>query len=778
MPTLSEGGPVCAGMNRTYSENRGEHEAFWDWNLVSSRIHYSPRWISLVGCEEHEVGTTQDAWFDRIHPDDLSHVLSTVDAHIADGPPEFDIRHRMLHKGGSYRWMSCRGVIQRNAAGQAVRVIGSHVDVTAETVADPLTGLPNRLLFLEHLTRSLERANRQPGHHFAVLSIDLDRPAPATEPLGPTVEDLLLTAAARRLETSVRVSDPPRAVHNDLVARMHGDQFAILIDGLKDVSQAKAIAERILVDLAAPFTLGDGEVFLSPSIGIAVSATGYAQVDDVLRDAETALHRARLLGKGCCEVFDTAIFRSAQTEVRLEGDFAEALERSEFRLHYQPIVSLAAGHIVGFEALVRWQHPVFGLISAAEFVPTAEKTGFIVPLGNWILREASRQLRAWQDELQLSKDVWISLNLSSVQFKHSALVSQVVDALSSSTLEPRCLVLELTEGLAMENHTAVKALLMQLRAIGVRISVDDFGTGHSSLAYLRKFPVDSLKIDRSLVRGIESNVDMTHIVGALTAMAHQLGLRVVAEGIDNDRQLALVRSLQCEYGQGYLFSKPVDSDAAASLLKSGFRAQPARPTEQNTATIARREEPALAGGDSRVRTSGALIVVTAAVTLLVSAALATRFVRGSGPAAQSASTPSGLRPSGESAAPHPAAAPETLTRQASDQAPDSAAASAPRAPQSLTSFPVIHQHRLGSCRGLLVVSRRGVTFVPDKAKGQINDAFSFRHGDFLYAVTDEKLTIKSAARTYRFEAAGATRSGNAEDLKRIVGSITRLRQES
>jgi diguanylate cyclase (GGDEF)-like protein len=671
--------------------------------------------------------------------------------------------------------MSCVGVIERNAAGQPVRVIGSHSDVTADTVADPVTGLPNRLLFLEHLARAIDRANRNTGHHFAVLSVDLDLPA-ADETLLPAAGDPLLTAAARRLETSVRVEDPSRSLHNDLVARLQDDRFAILLEGLKHAGHAKVIADRILWQILAPFAIGDREVFLSASIGIAVSATGYSQADDVLRDAETALHRARLLGKGCCEVFDTAILKSAQTELRLEADFDEAIERREFLLFYQPIVAVASNQIVGFEALVRWKHPVLGMLSALEFVATAERTDFIVPLGDWVLREACRQLKAWQDDLQLSSNVWISVNLSSVQLRHPTLLESVAEALRSSALDPRCLVLELTEGLAMENPTVVKSLLMQLRAMGVRISVDDFGTGHSSLAYLRKFPVDCLKVDRSLVWGIEANQDMAHIFSAVTAMGHQLGLRVVAEGIDSEEQLARVRALHCEYGQGYLFSKPVDHEAAAALLKTGIPRRASRTNGPEPVAPLRRDGPASEeeASQGRPRAMRGTHVVAAILTLLVSAGLVASFSQERRPAARSAWSQgpeaqlSGVEGVAVRSAPAPPAAP-------APRAPGASATSSAPVMPSLTSVAVLHLHRLGSCRGLLVVSRRGLTFVPDPKQGRIEDGFRFRHGEFLHVLHNDNLTITSNTRTYRFKSAVTTGNDSGELLRRIAADITRLR---
>ena len=413
--------------------------------------------------------------------------------------------------------------------------------------------------------------------------------------------------------------------HSDLVARLEGDQFAILLDGLKELDHAVVVAERILAEILAPFGVGDREVFLSASLGIAVSATGYARADDTLRDAETALHRAKQLGGARCEVFDTAILKSLQMALQLEADLAPALERQEFHVFYQPIVSLESSKVVGFEALVRWQHPVLGMIPPVEFITIAERTGLIVPLGQWVLREACLQLRAWQDS-QPARDLWISVNVSSVQLR-PALVEEIGDALRDSGVEARCLVLELTESVAMENPTAATTLLMQLRALGVRISLDDFGTGHSSLAYLRQLPVDALKIDQSFVRGIETNDDMSGIFGIVTTTAQQLGLSVVAEGIENEDQLALIRTLGCEFGQGYLLSRPVNREAASQILETGLPSREGRTAENRTATLRPEREKEPAGVRAGRPTARALYIAAAVLAVMVSIGFASRLAR-------------------------------------------------------------------------------------------------------------------------------------------------------
>ena len=628
-------------MEQQHSSTRADTEGLWDWNLSSDRIHFSPRWISLVGCEDHEVGNTAEEWLLRVHPEDLDQVLREIEAARAPGQGAFDFKHRLRHKDGAYRWVSCRGEAVREG-GSAVRLMGSHSDITVDTVTDRQTGLPNRLLLLDRLTHSIERANRYQGFHFAVLLVDLGRPEAPGRPSGSGAADPVLTAAARRLETCLRIGETtPSLRHNDLVARLQGDQFAILLDGLKDVSHAKVVADRILCEVLAPFTVSGREVFLSASIGVAVSATGYTRPDEVLRDAETALHRARVLGGSHCEVFDTAILKSERAELQLEGDLKQALDRREFHLLYQPIVSLASNEIVGFEALVRWQHPVLGIIPPLDFIPIAERAGFIVPLGNWILRDACLRLKAWHESVPRSADLWMSVNLSSVQLKEPALVEQIAEALRDSGLQARSLVLELTEGIAMENPTAVKTLLMQLRAMGVRISIDDFGTGYSSLAYLRQFPVDALKIDRSFTRGMETNQDTAKIIDSLTTMARQLGLHVVAEGIENEKQVALLRSLNCESAQGYLFAKPLDVNKAAELLRTGLPARPGSAGDKKQASPLRLAQRKLESLDLRkLSPTGRWFAVAAAVLVLfMSAGLIARFADGPQAALQSSSPP-------------------------------------------------------------------------------------------------------------------------------------------
>jgi PAS domain S-box-containing protein len=761
-------------MKKRVTSARTDSEALWDWNLESVRIHFSPRWVSLTGCEEHEVGNTPDEWLSRVHPEELLDVRRHLDRARAGEADELEFRHRLRHKDGRYRWTVCRVSLVRDGRGAAVRMTGTHADVTVETVTDRLTGLPNRLLLLDRLGHSIERAQKYEGFHYAVLLIDLGGQSSAP----------LLTAAARRLETGLRIANAtPTLRSNDVVARVEGDQFAVLLDGLKAVSHAKVAADRLLKEMLAPFTINGREVFLSASIGVAVSATGYAQPEDVLRDAETAVHRARMLGGSHCEVFDTAVLQSHQAELQLEGDLKEALERREFRLLYQPIVSLASNQIIGFEALVRWHHPVLGVISPVDFIPIAERTELIIPIGEWILREACVRLKAWRDNPSFPPDLWISVNLSGVQLKDPTIVQRVGAAVSDSGLQSRSLVLELTESMAMENPTAVKSLLMELRSTGVRISIDDFGTGYSSLAHLRQFPVDALKLDRSFVRGIEARQDGAAIVGTLTDMALQLGLHVVAEGIENEQQLALIRSLKCHAAQGYLFARPLEETKATEVLSTGL---PPRPT-----VAKRRERSTKSASARRWKQPSAHTwrwAALAAMVLLAVTGLSSLPIALEGPVVPDLPSPPAPP---RVASPRPRVIAPTRNRATTSVpvvvpqplVPDFAGNHNPptppppepenRSPSATSlSIHVMHYHRVGHCVGRLVATRAGMEFVPDTKMSR--DAFDFKYKEVVHVVQDDTLTVKSSTRTYRFKAI-VDNQNDGLTLDQFEAQITRWR---
>ncbi len=440
---------------------------------------------------------------------------------------------------------------------------------------DSLTGLPNRDLFTRRLERSVERARGRSDERFAVLFMDLDRFKVVNDSLGHLRGDQLLVSLARRLERTVRPEDT--------VARFGGDEFVILVDRVEAVDDVTAVARRIEEELAAPFTIGSRELYTTASIGIALSDTGYTLPEDVLRDADAAMYRAKAKGGGSYEFFDRTLHEDAVSVLRMETDLHRALEGDEFELHYQPIVSLDENRTVGFEALLRWNHPERGLLLPSEFLGLAEETGLIIPIGRWVLDEAGRRLRSWQEHLEDASRLNLSVNLSAREFGSEALVSTVRTVLRDHDLVPDTLRVEITENTLIDRPDRVESILHELREMGVSVSLDDFGTGYSSLAYLHRFPVKMLKIDRLFIRRLAGGTGRKkrneEIVRAILALARNLELAVTAEGVENREQLRRLRSMACPTGQGFYFSRPLTPDQADDvLLPSGGARNSTAPT--------------------------------------------------------------------------------------------------------------------------------------------------------------------------------------------------------
>ncbi|MBL1198614.1 MAG: EAL domain-containing protein [Nostoc sp. GBBB01] len=426
---------------------------------------------------------------------------------------------------------------------------------------DALTGLPNRAAFIDRLRHAINYSKRHSDYLFAVLFIDLDRFKVINDSFGHHKGDQFLLAIASRLEICVRSIDT--------AARLGGDEFTILLEGIQDVSDAIKVAERIEQELKLPFELDGQEIFTTASIGIALSSTiNYERPEDVLRDADTAMYRAKILGRARYELFNSNMYANALAKLQLETDLRRAIERRELRVYYQPIVSLTSGLILGFEALLRWEHPERGLLTPADFISIAEETGLIFSIGKWVLQEACSQMQAWRASHPANLLKKISVNLSLQQFSQPDLIEQIEQILESTGLNADSLVLDITESVIVENGDRVIAVLYQLREMGIQLSIDDFGTGYSSLGRLYNFPISLLKIDRSFISSINTSSRDLEIIEILVTLAHKLCVDVLAEGIETKEQLALLRKVNCEYGQGHFFSVPLNSSAAEALIKA------------------------------------------------------------------------------------------------------------------------------------------------------------------------------------------------------------------
>ena len=468
---------------------------------------------------------------------------------------------------------------------------------------DSLTQLANRALFMDHLTQCVNRTKRHQDYKFAVVLIDVDHFKTVNDTLGHSGGDQLIVQIAERLNGSIRRYDivplpteptgPVRQAGNDILARLGGDTFAILLDDIRDASDGVRVAERIQQNLVAPFSIDRRQLQITVSIGIAVSATNYSVAEDVWRDADTAMYRARAGGDSRYQMCDLTMHAAAVSRLKLESDLRQAESRGELLIHYQPIVSLRNGCLVGFEALIRWQRPGFGLVPPLEFIPVAEETGLIVPIGSWVLREACSQMRAWQLLFPSEPALTIAVNFSAKQFIQPNLVEQVKQVLVETQLDPGSLKIEFTESVAMQDAERTTRILGELKTLGLDTSIDDFGTGYSSLSYLIRLPLDILKLDRSFVSRMDKNKESRQIVHTILSLADNLGMDVVAEGIETVEQADELKSLGCQYAQGYFFSKPINKGSVEALLKSSMRGADKCGTMTELSTRFRAAQPAL-----------------------------------------------------------------------------------------------------------------------------------------------------------------------------------------
>ncbi len=549
------------------------NDGLWDWDLTTDRIYLTPRWKSMLGYGEEQIGDSPHEWFSRVHDLDLERVKAEVAAHLAGKSTHLETEHRMLHEDGTYRWVLTRGLAVRDDQGKAVRMAGSQSDITQRKAAedrlqhdafhDSLTDLPNRALLMDRLSQAVARTRRRTDSRFAVIFLDIDGFKFVNDSLGHNMGDQLLIAISRRLEACIRDADT--------VARLGGDEFIVLMQDVASTEDVLSLANRIFECMQTPFLLDEHELVMTASIGIALSGANVESAEEVVRNADIAMYQAKSRGKAVLVVFDEAMHAEAVARLQLETDLRQAATRQEFRIHYQPIVSLRTGRIRSFEALLRWQHSDRGMVYPDEFVPLAEETKLILPIGLWVFRSAVEQLAKWQKQFSTTPPLTMSVNLSCRQFSQPDLVFQVERLLLETRLDPGCLKMEITESAIMEQVDSASAALASFSALGVKLALDDFGTGYSSLSYLHQFSFDTLKIDRSFVSRIGPNGENSEIVRTIISLAQVLGLDVVAEGVETAAQMALLRDLGCHFGQGYFFSRPVPAEAATALLEESPR---------------------------------------------------------------------------------------------------------------------------------------------------------------------------------------------------------------
>ncbi|MDJ0594746.1 MAG: EAL domain-containing protein [Pleurocapsa sp. MO_226.B13] len=588
-------------------------DGIWYWDLESPNNEWmSPRFWQILGYDPAEKKHLASEWQNLIHPDDLKEALKNFEAHCKNPEYPYDQIVRYFHKNGSTVWVRCRGIAIRDISGKPVRMLGAHNDITEvkktqeklqtfidelkqsnkelgqliyatshnlqepsqilslhfkllsklqhNVFHDSLTGLPNRILLMENLKKALHQQQRHPDCLFALLFLDLDRFKIINDSLGHSIGDQLLIVLGSCLKRCLRA--------NDTLARLGGDEFIILLEELKSKEEGIKVAERIHKELKKPFILNNQELFISVSIGITFSSSQqYNNPEQILRDADTAMYQAKSNGKSCNAVFDISMQNQALKQLRLENDLQRALKHQEFLVYYQPIFSLKNNRLEGMEALIRWQHPLKGLIYPVDFISTAEETGIIIDLDYWVMKDACHQLRYWQNCFSNFHHLTININISGKHFLKSNLVQEIEKILAETNLKEQNLKLEITESLLIEKSSHVLDTLNQLKEKKIQVCLDDFGTGYSSLSYLNYFPINVLKIDRCFIKNLDIKTSKSAIVLAIIAMARELEIDIIAEGVETLEQLKFLKSLECFGAQGYYFSHPLDSEKMTQFLE-------------------------------------------------------------------------------------------------------------------------------------------------------------------------------------------------------------------
>ncbi len=543
-------------------------DGVWDWDLLSNRVRYSARWKALLGYSPDEIGDTPDEWFQLLHADEVQQIKIVLDSHHKGFTDSFEMEFRLRHKEGRFGWFLCRGLTLRDGENQPQRIIGTLSDIDRfkrreeqllqYSLRDPLTQLPNRSLFLDHLERAIKVNQRYGERRFAVFHLEVcDLEASAERIGGLAAVEQITVGMASRLKSQLRPSDT--------LARLSGGNFAILLEEIQDITQALRIAERIRQVVALPTSIQNQEITCQARIGIVLSGEEYSGPEPLLRDADVAMHQVNP-SEGGIQIFNPVLRNQATTRLQMEAQLRRALERNEFRIYYQPIVSLKTWKIEACEAFVRWEHPQLGILAAREFIGVAEETGLLMLLGNWVLKTACNQAKAWH--MAKLPSVKLAVNISASQLRQKNLVPMVETILKETGLGPHFLQLEISERTVMENIVTHTEFLRGQADLGLEVVIDDFGTGFSSLDHLQHFPFSRLKIDQSFIQRIPEKEDGAAIATAIINLAHSLKQQVTAEGVETQAQLQFLADQGCDAFQGAVFCMPLPEKEVRNLLRA------------------------------------------------------------------------------------------------------------------------------------------------------------------------------------------------------------------
>jgi diguanylate cyclase (GGDEF)-like protein/PAS domain S-box-containing protein len=573
---------------------RGSNDGIWDWDLTTNHVYFSPRWKQMLGYPEDEIGSSSTEWFDRVHQDDLEYLKLDIATHLHKRTTHFTNEHRLSHKDGTMCWVLCRGMAvwadEKKTSHGAIRLAGSISDITDRKKAedrllhdafhDSLTGLPNRALFMDRLNQTIERTKRQENFQFAVMFLDLDNFKDINDSIGHIIGDQVLIKVAESLKGGLRSIDT--------MARFGGDEFIILLDDIKDMNGVNRVTDWIREEFKKPIKVENYEVTTSASIGVVLSWDGLKNAEDIIRNADIAMYVAKSKGTAMVEVFEPSMRERFLERLNMEADLRKAIENKEFVVNYQPIVILESKELVGFEALIRWQHPEKGLLFPGDFITVAEETGIITEMDQWILGEACRQMADWNKQYIDNNGFTISINISGKHITNPELYDHIQQVLEETKLNPKNLKLEITELTIVDQNEFTVRALSNLRDMGVQIQIDDFGIGYSSLAYLSRFPINALKIDKSFVSRMGEEKSQLDIIRAIITLTERLNVNVIAEGVETEDQLKELTGLGCKLGQGYLVSKPLDTlkvESALSILCQDKSKHPIWSIDEETVAI-------------------------------------------------------------------------------------------------------------------------------------------------------------------------------------------------